>query len=51
MSGPVCGSAFYITGKGVANPVATFWTAALMLEHRRTRRCGCEWRSRRVLQG
>jgi len=29
---PVHGSAFDITGKGVANPVATFWSAALMLE-------------------
>ena len=25
--------AFDITGKGVANPVATFWTGAMMLEH------------------
>src|SRR3954462_10863238 len=30
---PIHGSAFAITGKGVANPVATFWTAAMMLEH------------------
>src|SRR5271166_1932638 len=30
---PIHGSAFDITGKGIANPVATFWTAALMLEH------------------
>ena len=30
---PIHGSAFDITGKGVANPIATFWTAALMLEH------------------
>ena len=30
---PIHGSAFDITGKGVANPVATFWTAALMLEY------------------
>ena len=30
---PIHGSAFDITGKGVANPVATFWTAVLMLEH------------------
>lgn len=30
---PIHGSAFDITGKGVANPVATFWTAAQMLEH------------------
>lgn len=28
---PIHGSAFDITGKGVANPVATFWTAADML--------------------
>jgi len=28
---PVHGSAFDITGKGVANPVATFWSAAEML--------------------
>jgi tartrate dehydrogenase/decarboxylase/D-malate dehydrogenase len=30
---PIHGSAFDITGKGVANPVATFWTGALMLDH------------------
>src|SRR6201994_2025875 len=30
---PIHGSAFDITGKGIANPVATFWTAAMMLEH------------------
>jgi tartrate dehydrogenase/decarboxylase/D-malate dehydrogenase len=30
---PIHGSAFDIAGKGVANPVATFWTASLMLEH------------------
>jgi len=30
---PIHGSAFDITGKDVANPIATFWTAALMLEH------------------
>ena len=30
---PIHGSAFDITGKGVANPIATFWTASLMLEH------------------
>ncbi|KAK7531092.1 hypothetical protein IWX49DRAFT_357461 [Phyllosticta citricarpa] len=28
---PIHGSAFDITGKGVANPVGTFWTAAEML--------------------
>jgi tartrate dehydrogenase/decarboxylase/D-malate dehydrogenase len=27
------GSAFDITGKGIANPIATFWTASMMLEH------------------
>jgi tartrate dehydrogenase/decarboxylase/D-malate dehydrogenase len=30
---PIHGSAFDITGKGVANPVATFWTASMMLDH------------------
>ena len=30
---PIHGSAFAITGKGVANPIATFWTASMMLEH------------------
>src|ERR1043166_7207207 len=30
---PIHGSAFDITGKGIANPVGTFWTAVLMLEH------------------
>ena len=30
---PIHGSAFDIAGKGVANPVATFWTASMMLEH------------------
>jgi tartrate dehydrogenase/decarboxylase / D-malate dehydrogenase len=30
---PIHGSAFDITGKGIANPIATFWTGALMLEH------------------
>jgi tartrate dehydrogenase/decarboxylase/D-malate dehydrogenase len=30
---PIHGSAFDIVGKGIANPVATFWTAAQMLEH------------------
>jgi tartrate dehydrogenase/decarboxylase/D-malate dehydrogenase len=30
---PIHGSAFDITGKGVANPTATFWTAVMMLEH------------------
>ena len=30
---PIHGSAFDITGKGIANPIATFWTASLMLGH------------------
>ena len=30
---PIHGSAFDITGKGVANPVGAFWTGAMMLEH------------------
>ena len=30
---PIHGSAFDITGKGIANPVATFWTGAQMMEH------------------
>jgi tartrate dehydrogenase/decarboxylase / D-malate dehydrogenase len=30
---PIHGSAFDITGRGVANPIATFWTASMMLEH------------------
>lgn len=28
---PIHGSAFDITGKGIANPVGTFWTASEML--------------------
>jgi tartrate dehydrogenase/decarboxylase / D-malate dehydrogenase len=30
---PIHGSAFDITGKRIANPIASFWSAALMLEH------------------
>jgi len=30
---PIHGSAFDITGKRIANPVATFWSASMMLEH------------------
>ena len=30
---PIHGSAFDITGKGIANPVANFWTASQMLDH------------------
>jgi len=37
---PIHGSAFDITGKGIANPVATFWTAAQMLDHLGEADCG-----------
>jgi tartrate dehydrogenase/decarboxylase/D-malate dehydrogenase len=30
---PVHGSAPDIAGKGIANPIATLWSAAMMLEH------------------
>jgi len=30
---PIHGSAFDIMGKGIANPVATFWSASMMLDH------------------
>jgi tartrate dehydrogenase/decarboxylase/D-malate dehydrogenase len=30
---PIHGSAFDITGRDIANPIATFWTAVLMLDH------------------
>jgi tartrate dehydrogenase/decarboxylase / D-malate dehydrogenase len=30
---PIHGSAFDIAGKGIANPVGSFWTGAMMLEH------------------
>jgi tartrate dehydrogenase/decarboxylase/D-malate dehydrogenase len=30
---PIHGSAFNIMGKGIANPIGTFWTAVMMLEH------------------
>ncbi len=30
---PIHGSAFDIMGKGIANPIGAFWTAAMMLEH------------------
>jgi tartrate dehydrogenase/decarboxylase / D-malate dehydrogenase len=30
---PIHGSAFDIMGKGIANPIGTFWSAVLMLEH------------------
>jgi tartrate dehydrogenase/decarboxylase/D-malate dehydrogenase len=30
---PIHGSAFDIAGRGIANPLGSFWTAAMMLEH------------------
>ena len=30
---PIHGSAFDIIGKGIANPIGTFWSAVMMLEH------------------
>src|SRR6201996_9097418 len=30
---PIHGSAFDIAGKGIANPVGTFWTCVMLLEH------------------
>lgn len=30
---PIHGSAFDIVGKGIANPVASFWSSVMMLEH------------------
>ena len=30
---PIHGSAFDLIGKGIANPIATFWSSAMMLEH------------------
>jgi tartrate dehydrogenase/decarboxylase / D-malate dehydrogenase len=30
---PIHGSAFDIAGKGIANPLGSFWTACLMLDH------------------
>jgi tartrate dehydrogenase/decarboxylase / D-malate dehydrogenase len=30
---PIHGSAFDIMGKGVANPIGTFWSAVMLLEH------------------
>jgi tartrate dehydrogenase/decarboxylase/D-malate dehydrogenase len=30
---PIHGSAFDIMGKGVANPVGTFWSVVMLLEH------------------
>jgi tartrate dehydrogenase/decarboxylase / D-malate dehydrogenase len=30
---PIHGSAFDIAGKGIANPIGSFWSASMMLEH------------------
>ncbi len=30
---PIHGSAFDIMGKGIANPIGSFWTASMMLDH------------------
>ena len=30
---PIHGSAFDLVGRGVANPIATFWSSVMMLEH------------------
>jgi tartrate dehydrogenase/decarboxylase/D-malate dehydrogenase len=30
---PIHGSAFDIVGKGIANPIGTFWSSVMMLEH------------------
>jgi tartrate dehydrogenase/decarboxylase/D-malate dehydrogenase len=35
---PIHGSAFDIAGKGIANPIGTFWSASMMLEHLGERR-------------
>ena len=30
---PIHGAAFDLAGKGLANPIGTFWSAAMMLDH------------------
>ena len=30
---PIHGSAFDIMGKGIANPIGTFWSGVMLLEH------------------
>ncbi len=35
---PIHGSAFDITGKGIANPIGTFWSGAMLLDHLGERR-------------
>jgi tartrate dehydrogenase/decarboxylase / D-malate dehydrogenase len=42
---PIHGSAFDIMGKGLANPVGTFWSAVMLLEH-----IGQEDAARRLMQ-
>jgi tartrate dehydrogenase/decarboxylase/D-malate dehydrogenase len=37
---PIHGSAFDIMGKGVANPIGTFWSAVMMLDHLGETRAG-----------
>ena len=50
---PIHGSAFDIMGKGLANPVGTFWSVVMLLEHlgrdrgRGTRHAGHRERHRR----
>ena len=42
---PIHGSAFDIMGKGLANPIGTFWSVAMLLEH-----LGENAAARRVMQ-
>jgi tartrate dehydrogenase/decarboxylase/D-malate dehydrogenase len=37
---PIHGSAFDIMGKGIANPIGTFWSAVMMLDHLGQRAAG-----------
>ena len=37
---PIHGSAFDIMGKGIANPIGTFWSAVMMLDHLGERKAG-----------
>ena len=37
---PIHGSAFDIMGKGIANPIGTFWSAVMMLDHLGERTAG-----------
>lgn len=38
---PIHGSAFDIMGKGIANPIGTFWTGVMMLEHLGEKEAAC----------